>query len=86
MSGSYGTPDEPQPDPKRPVTSIDTAAAEAAAAVAQGARKTPEAAREDGDASSPADPAAHGGPDLRDLPSSATGVVDDDASKDHGVR
>ncbi|MEI5584128.1 MULTISPECIES: hypothetical protein [unclassified Agromyces] len=65
-SGSYGVRGSASPDPKRPVTSIDTAAA-------------------DGDAASPEDPAAHGGPDLRDLPATEDGVVADDASKDHGV-
>jgi hypothetical protein len=35
MSGSYGTPGKPRPDPKQPVTSMDTAAAEAAAAAAE---------------------------------------------------
>ena len=30
MSGSYGTPGAAQPDPKQPVTSMDTAAAAAA--------------------------------------------------------
>ena len=85
MTGSYGRPNEPEPDPKRPVTSMDTAAAGAAAAGAKGTSESAGAAREDEDASSPAEPAAHGGPDLRDLPSTATGVVDDDASKDHGV-
>ncbi|MEV1129018.1 hypothetical protein [Agromyces sp. NPDC049794] len=44
-----------------------------------------DAADADADADSPEDPAAHGGPRLRDLPSTETGVVDDDASKDHGV-
>jgi hypothetical protein len=34
MSGSYGTPGAAQPDPKQPVTSMDTAAAEAAEAAA----------------------------------------------------
>ncbi|GGI46251.1 hypothetical protein BCL57_001330 [Agromyces flavus] len=38
MSGSYGTPGVPQPDPKQPVTSMDTEAAAAAA------RTDPEAA------------------------------------------
>jgi hypothetical protein len=38
MSGSYGTPGTPRPDPKQPVTSMDTAAEEAAAAAADAAR------------------------------------------------
>ena len=74
-SGSYGTPGRTVPDPKQPVTSMD-AAADADAADATAA---------DANADSPEDPAAHGGPDLRDLPSTESGVVADDASKDHGV-
>ena len=80
-SGSYGTPGRTVPDPKQPVTSMDAAADDAAPADADAA----DAAAADANADSPEDPAAHGGPDLRDLPSTETGVVADDASKDHGV-
>ena len=78
-SGSYGTPGRTVPDPKQPVTSMDAAADDANAA------GSADAAAADANADSPEDPAAHGGPDLRDLPSTETGVVADDASKDHGV-
>lgn len=59
-TGSYGRPGHSVPDPKQPVTSMDTAAAD-----------------DDGDADSRDDPAAHGGPDLRDLPSTESGTADD---------
>ena len=75
-TGSYGTPGRTVPDPKQPVTSMDAASADVDAA---------DAAAADANADSPEDPAAHGGPDLRDLPSTETGLVADDASKDHGV-
>ncbi|MCK8609775.1 hypothetical protein [Agromyces sp. C10] len=65
-TGSYGRPGSASPDPKQPVMSMDTAAA-------------------DGDAEEHDDPAAHGGPELRELPTTEDGVVADDASKDHGV-
>ena len=78
-SGSYGEPGSASPDPKRPVTSMDTVAADGHA------DSHADSAAADGDADSPEDPAAHGGPDLRDLPATEDGVVADDASKDHGV-
>jgi hypothetical protein len=78
-SGSYGRAGSASPDPKRPVTSMDTAAG-------TGTDDDADApATADGDAESHEDPAAHGGPDLRDLPTTEDGVVADDASKDHGV-
>lgn len=82
MSGSYGTPGKPRPDPKQPVTSMDTASAEAAASAARDldATEVPDGA----EAPWPEDPGTPAGPDLRDLPSNDTARADGGDSTGHG--